>query len=344
MLHNFFLRDHLGNTRVQLKQNKTASGAIYFYSADTKDYYAFGLEHGKPWEQYYGGTSSTNPYLYNGKEMDRMHGLNQLDYGARWYDASLGRWGAVDPLAEKFTYVSSYVYCDNNPVIFTDPTGLSPIYGTDGKFLGTDNEGISGNALIIDKKDFTQGMDHSDVQKVLFAGHLTKEAQARFDVHYADLSKRPDYDGFVTAQEGIDWAKTHPNALEHPTPDNMLYIDASKLDFGNISTSDFASEGVKTPINLLNMSNSVESRFNADLYNTVYALGRVYMVLKSRAEGTVGIFNDYNQKSDRATDYDWNAGGGRIRNALIKNERFWKGLKEGDGFRVYYYGIGVLRK
>jgi RHS repeat-associated protein len=133
MMHNFFLRDHLGNTRVQLKQNKTATGATYFYSADTKDYYAFGLEHGRPWDQYYGGSTSTNPYLYNGKEMDRMHGLNQLDYGARWYDASLGRWGGViDPLCEKHPEISPFVYCANNPINLIDPDGMDWYKSKDG--------------------------------------------------------------------------------------------------------------------------------------------------------------------------------------------------------------------
>jgi RHS repeat-associated protein len=125
MTHNFFLRDHLGNTRAQLKQYMNYKDLSGFYIADTKDYYAFGLEHGRPWDQYYGGSTSTNPYLYNGKEMDRMHGLNQLDYGARWYDASLGRWGTNDPLAEKYRRWSTYNYCMNNPVRFIDPDGCA---------------------------------------------------------------------------------------------------------------------------------------------------------------------------------------------------------------------------
>jgi RHS repeat-associated protein len=36
--------------------------------------------------------SGTNPYLYNGKEIDRMHGANWYDYGARLYDPVPGRW------------------------------------------------------------------------------------------------------------------------------------------------------------------------------------------------------------------------------------------------------------
>lgn len=63
------------------------------------------------------------PYLYNGKELDRVHGLNWYDYGARMYDVTLGRWTTVDPLCEKYYHVSPYAYCGNNPVNRIDPDG-----------------------------------------------------------------------------------------------------------------------------------------------------------------------------------------------------------------------------
>lgn len=122
----------------------------------------------------------------------------------------------------------------------------------------------------------------------------------------------------------------------------MLYLNASKLDFGNISISDFANGiGKSSPINLLNAGNLRASIGNETLRATVYALGRVDMQLHDKA-GTVSIINDFNKPSGRATDYDWNTGGGALRNSLIRAERARTRLNDSHGFRTYYYGTSTL--
>jgi len=63
-------------------------------------------------------------YKYNGKELQEELGLNMYDYGARNYDPALGRWMNIDPLAERATDWTPYRYAFNNPLSFTDPTGM----------------------------------------------------------------------------------------------------------------------------------------------------------------------------------------------------------------------------
>ncbi len=107
--YHYYLKDHQGNNRVVIDQAGTVE--------QVNHYYPFG---GLMGESTGGGVQ---PYKYNGKELDRMHGLDWFDYGARHYDAALGRWWTPDPLAEKYYPISPYAYCGNNPVRFIDPDG-----------------------------------------------------------------------------------------------------------------------------------------------------------------------------------------------------------------------------
>ena len=76
--------------------------------------------------------SSGYRYSFNGKEkIDEVAGSgNTLDFGARIYDARVGRWLSRDPLEHKFPSISPYVFTKDNPIYFCDPDGMAPDPGT----------------------------------------------------------------------------------------------------------------------------------------------------------------------------------------------------------------------
>jgi len=62
---------------------------------------------------------------FNGKEKDdETYGDgNAYDFGARIYDARLGRWLSVDPLESKYPDLGPYIFVGNSPIMFIDPDG-----------------------------------------------------------------------------------------------------------------------------------------------------------------------------------------------------------------------------
>ena len=105
---------------------------------------------------------------YNGKELDRMHGLDWYDYGARMYDPVIGRWTTVDPLAEKYYDVSPYVYCHNNPINRYDPNGMDDYFNQKGIYMYS--HGDDPNMYVLQNGHFvsfqTLDLRHIDNRKI----------------------------------------------------------------------------------------------------------------------------------------------------------------------------------
>ncbi|OQX77323.1 MAG: hypothetical protein B6D64_08475, partial [Bacteroidetes bacterium 4484_276] len=117
--HQYFLKDHLGNTRVMFNEEGTI--------LQDDSYYPFGMAmEGLSFEDF--TYSQPNKYLYNGKELQDEFGLGWYDYGARFYDAQLGRFHTQDRFSEKYYSLTNYGYAANNPVLLIDVNGDSVVY------------------------------------------------------------------------------------------------------------------------------------------------------------------------------------------------------------------------
>ena len=201
----FNYTDHLGNTRLSYTKD-TATGSLKIL--EESNYYPFGLKHN--------GYNPISPIpenrrLFNGMELQEELGLNQYDYGARNYDASLGRWISVDPLAETSRRFSPYTYALNNPVYFIDPDGMQA-------------------------DDWVRNGDSWE-----YRSDITSKKQAT-DAGYSDYSDGKtnntykDGNNTVTLKEGGKWSNSSNN-IEKAAADkaNPTEIAAAKVDRASVA-------------------------------------------------------------------------------------------------------------
>lgn len=201
--YHYYLQDHQGNNRAVINQ----SGNV----EETNHYYPFG--------GVFASTGNVQLYKYNGKELDMKNGLNWLDYGARHYDAALGRWHVADPLVEKFYSISPYSYCLNNPVRLVDFTGEKPsiyeaaliakhVYGDKGKLAGGWKVSTKTYANMTTKSGFQSALYErsiNDVTEYTFATagtQITDWRDIKEDITQL-WGKTKQYDESVTIAQNI---------------------------------------------------------------------------------------------------------------------------------------------
>ncbi len=218
-------KDHLGNVRLSyadLDNNGIINASTEIL--EENNYYMFGLKH----KGYNTVVNSTNPALkknYNGKEFQDELGLNWHDYGARNYDASLGRWMNIDPLADNYYEYSPYAYTVNNPILFVDP---------DGK-----------------RVEWMENIDPEDAKIIGAVIHYLRKNSKSFDKAFTKLHESDAVYKVGATKSGGGYGLFFPNRQPTEKTDesgNTVYED----DFGNTSTH--SGEGGEITFNLGNMA------------------------------------------------------------------------------------------
>ena len=183
--YEYHMKDHLGNTRVAFQPNGPTTT-----TTQVAEYYPFGSSYLPV------SPIGTNKYLYNGKEKqdDVLSGifLDLYDYGARFYDPSIGRWHSVDPMADQAPDWSPYRYGFNNPIIYTDPTGMFESTHTDedGNVIAVYNDGDLGVYKHEGKGD--------EAKKDINRNHSKKNVSAGGD----KMGETEHWDEFVNPETG----------------------------------------------------------------------------------------------------------------------------------------------
>ncbi len=228
-IYHYTITDHLGNVRSVVDENGVLK--------QVNNYFAYG---GLLNDVQTGADVQT--HKYNGKELDRMHGLDTYDYGARNYDAALGQFTTMDPLCEKYYHISPYAYCGGNPVRNIDEKGDS---------IWTLNQNGQIINRVEDKKHdifIIQGTSN---------GKNTELARLSLNHGTVDITNKKGYDTYTVNND-----KTGRELFE-------FFADNTMVEWSRIKI------GVKDGENYLSTSHQYNKEYGiSDIYNNELNYGK----------------------------------------------------------------------
>ncbi|MBQ3605436.1 MAG: hypothetical protein II990_04200, partial [Muribaculaceae bacterium] len=111
LTHRYYVRDYLGSTRAVIDESGNVLQSTAYYPS------------GVPLTP-----NSLTPQtikLHTGKDFFDLQGAGWYDNQARYYDCLIPTFKSIDPLAEKYPWLSPYNHCANNPLKHIDLNGDS---------------------------------------------------------------------------------------------------------------------------------------------------------------------------------------------------------------------------
>ena len=204
-------------------------------------------------------SSEDLPYKFNGKQFDEATGLYY--YGARYMNPMASIWYGVDPLAEKYINIGSYIYCHSSPIMLIDPTGEGDYYAKNGSYLGTDKK--NDNFIYIQyssgKTKFEINGKYQNFQKL----DVTRNTFLAFASAINNESSGNKQESMALANVVMNFINDGGSKTLKTLDDVVLYRNSFMRDSNQKAVNDF--QGL--PINSRNRTLAIAAIINALGYN-----------------------------------------------------------------------------
>lgn len=160
---------------------------------------------------------------------DGMEKVNEIygrgthyDFGARYYDARVGRWFSTDPLYNKYPFASPYVFALNTPIRAIDKEGK------DVEVAITRNPQSGGGSILFSQTVYISGPN---------AIELVEKANKAFDEWKTNSGTYKD-------KNGSEWHVKVQMTFKVATPDDVKRIRANNAEQenANLLESDYSTE------------------------------------------------------------------------------------------------------
>lgn len=320
-------KDHLGNVRLTYADSD-GNGSINPSSEiiSEKNYYPFGLEH-KGYNNVVSSNSNSvaQNFGYNGKENNPELGIEWMDFGARNYDAALGRWMNIDPLAEQMRRHSPYNYAFDNPVYFIDPDGMSPT----GPNIGGPVRDFSKLSAFLDTVTLPSAVTEEPKQD-----NPTTETEVAEDDGKSDVSELNVSDKgveFIKSFEGFE-PELYNDAAGHATIGygHLLHkgniTDADKKKYPNGISKEDATTLLKSDIEDVAES-AIDSQVTVELTQSEFDATAAFIfnvgggnfkssTLKKKINSGKATSAEITKEFNK-----WNKAGGKVLNGLTKRRK-----------------------
>ena len=204
---------------------------------ETSHYYPFG--------GVFASAGNVQPYKYNGKELDTKKGLNWYDYGARHYDAVLGRFITVDALYDKHFKVSPYVYCGNEPVGRIDPDGNDWRVQT---HYNRETDKIEYKITV--RAALINNSNNKELDIKTLAGQIVEQVNAAYTISGDDFVSTMDMQ--LRTVNSVDDIKDTEHVLQIVDQDMLTKTDKSVVMAETYKNSLDVKIGTKAVSNMLN--------------------------------------------------------------------------------------------